>query len=213
MRQIYPNLYEVLPSKPTPKKYRSFFVQREAGNLLIPCYSNSSSIEAHFETIRQQGGLSHQLLTDSHFKSAHCDEVATQFNAPLYCSEQEAPDITPNLKQVVTFPFTQHDLMDGVEVIPTPGHRVGGVCYRVTIGNKRFLFAGDFIWHDGNQWITTATKAGVKAYTASLHLLKSLDFDVLLANCQISNPTFVVEFNAATRQDFFATLLKQLSPL
>ena len=210
MHQRFPHIYEVLPSKPTPKKYRSFLVQREAGNLLIPCYSNSSTIEAHFDAIQQLGGLSHQLLTDSHFKSAHCDEVAARFDAPLYCSEKEAPDVTPGLKQVVTFPFTRHDLTEGVEVIPTPGHRVGGVCYRVTVGDQRYLFAGDFIWHDGNQWIPTATKAGVKAYTASLRLLETLEFDVLLANSQISNTTYAVEFNATTRPHFFAALFTQL---
>ena len=210
MHQRFPHIYEVLPSKPTPKKYRSFLVQREAGNLLIPCYSNSSTIEAHFDAIQQLGGLSHQLLTDSHFKSAHCDEVAARFDAPLYCSEKEAPDVTPGLKQVVTFPFTRHDLTEGVEVIPTPGHRVGGVCYRVTVGDQRYLFAGDFIWHDGNQWIPTATKGGVKAYTASLRLLETLEFDVLLANSQISNTTYAVEFNATTRPHFFAALFTQL---
>jgi hydroxyacylglutathione hydrolase len=213
MREIFPNLYEVLPSKPTPKKYRSFFVQREAGNLLIPCYANSSTIDAHFDTIAQLGGVSHQLLTDSHFKSAHCDEVAARFQAPLYCSEQEAPDVTPGLKQVVTFPFTQHTLTEGVEVIPTPGHRVGGVCYRVTVGDQSYLFAGDFIWHDGTQWIPTPTKAGVKAYTASLRLLETLEFDVLLANSQISNTTYAVDFSAVSRPDFFAALVKQLNPV
>lgn len=211
MHQRFPHIYEVLPSKPTPKKYRSFLVQREAGNLLIPCYANSSTIEAHFDTIQQLGGLSHQLLTDSHFKSAHCDEVAARFNAPLYCSEKEAPDVTPGLKQVVTFPFTRHDLTEGVEVIPTPGHRVGGVCYRVTVGDQRYLFAGDFIWHDGNQWIPTATKAGVKAYTASLHLLESLDFDLLLVNSQINNLTCAVKLTTESRPDFFAALFKQLN--
>ncbi len=211
MREIFPNLYEVLPSKPTPKKYRSFFVQRETGNLLIPCYSNSSTIDAHFDTIAQLGGVSHQLLTDSHFKSAHCDEVAARFQAPLYCSELEAPDVTPGLKQVVTFPFTQHMLTEGVEVIPTPGHRVGGVCYRVTVGDQRYLFVGDFIWHDGTQWIPTPTKAGVKAYTASLHLLETLEFDVLLANSQINNLSCAVDCSPARRQDFFAALFQQLN--
>lgn len=212
MREIFPNLYEVLPSKPTPKKYRSFFVLREAGNLLIPCYSNSSTIEAHFDLIQRLGGVSHQLLTDSHFKSAHCDEVAARFQAPLYCSEQEAPDVTPGLKQVVTFPFKQHELTEGVEVIPTPGHRVGGVCYRVASGDQRYLFVGDFIWHDGTQWIPTPTKAGVKVYTASLHLLETLEFDVLFANSQINNLSCAVDCSPARRQDFFAALVKQLKP-
>jgi hypothetical protein len=197
MQEIYPDIYEIFPSKQTPKKYRSFLIRRDEGNVLIPCFSTNSTIEAHFDAIAGLGGLSRQLLGDSHFKSTHCDSVAERFNAPLYCSEKEAPDVTRALKQVVTFPFTRHLLDTGIEVIPTPGHRSGGVCYLITVGGKRYLFVGDFIWHDGMRWIPTATKANVREYIASLHLLAGIDFDALLANCVISNPTYRVELDRA----------------
>lgn len=208
MQEIFPNIYEVLPAKPTPKKYRSFFLQRPQGNLLMPCFSNHSTLD--FESIAAHGGLSRQLLGDAHFKSAHCDEVAERFNAPLYCSEVEAADVTPALQQVVTFPYTRHLLEDGVEVIPTPGHRAGGVCYRVTLGDRRYLLVGDFIWHDGARWIPTATKANVKKYAQSLQVLEGIEFDVLLANSIVSNPTFYVEVNRESLAALVADLLKQL---
>jgi hydroxyacylglutathione hydrolase len=208
MREIFPSVYEVLPSKQTPKKYRTFFVKRPEGNLLIPCFSSSSTIDAHFATMDGLGGLSRQLLGDSHFKTAHCDEIATRFNAPLYCSEVEAPDVRATVKQVVTFPFQRHQLDAGIEVIPTPGHRAGGVCYLITVGGRRYLFVGDFIWHDGAQWLPTAKKDSVRAYVESLRLVDSLDFDVLLINAMLSNPTCFIELTKESRHTLIAGLLK-----
>ncbi|MBX3061973.1 MAG: hypothetical protein U0528_12090 [Anaerolineae bacterium] len=210
MREIFPAIYEVMPSKQTPKKYRTFFVQHPEGNLLFPCFSASSTIDANFSAIDGLGGIKRQLLGDSHFKAAHCDEIAKRFDAPLYCSEVEAPDVTATLQHVVTFPFTRHFLAAKVEVIPTPGHRDGGVCYLVSAAGQRYLFAGDFIWHDGEQWISTARKATVSTYIASLRLVESLDFDVLLVNSVISNPTCFIELNKESRSTFIAKLVSQL---
>ena len=211
MNEIFPNIYQIFPSKQTPSKYRPFFVKRDEGNLLIPCFSTNSTIEAHFDAIAELGGLSRQLLGDSHFKSSHCDQVAERFNAPVYCSEGEAPDVTPVVKQVMIFPFTRHLLEPQIEVIPTPGHRPGGVCYLISMDEKRYLFVGDFIWHDGEKWIPTATKANFRAYIESLHLLEGIAFDVLLANSKISNPTYSVALNQETRKAFIADLLEQVN--
>jgi len=211
MNEIFPNIYQIFPSKQTPSKYRSFFVKRDEGNLLIPCFSTNSTIEAHFDAIAELGGLSRQLLGDSHFKSSHCDQVAERFNAPVYCSEGEAPDVTPVVKQVMIFPFTRHLLEPQIDVIPTPGHRPGGVCYLISMDEKRYLFVGDFIWHDGEKWIPTATKANFRAYIESLHLLEGIAFDVLLANSKISNPTYSVALNQETRKAFIADLLEQVN--
>ncbi|MBC7870398.1 MAG: hypothetical protein H7Y09_06125 [Chitinophagaceae bacterium] len=211
MNEIFPNIYQIFPSKQTPSKYRSFFVKCDEGNLLIPCFSTNSTIESHFDAIAELGGLSRQLLGDSHFKSPHCDQVAERFNAPLYCSEGEAPDVTRVVKQVVIFPFTRHLLEPQIEVIPTPGHRSGGVCYLISMLEKRYLFVGDFIWHDGEKWIPTATKANFRDYIESLHLLEGIAFDVLLANSKISNPTHYVELNQDTRKAFIADLLAQVN--
>lgn len=165
----------------------------------------------HFEAIDALGGLSRQLLGDMHFKSPHCDEVAERFGAPLYCSELEAPDVLRSVKQVMTFPFTRHLLENGVEVLPTPGHRDGGVCYLIRLGERRYLFVGDFIWHDGARWIPTARKATVLAYRQSLAALEALEFDMLLANSILSNTICAVTLNTDNRHDFFNDLRAQLT--
>lgn len=208
--ELFAGIFKVLPSKVMDSKYPSFFVKRDGGNLLFPCFSNSSTIHDRFNDIANKGGLQAQLLGDSHFKTPHCDEVATHFAAPLYCSEPEAPDVVPKLKQVVVFPFKQHELFPGVEVIPTPGHRPGGVCYLIALNGKKFLFAGDAIWHDGEEWKAFPTKAGMKHMKASLKTLVEVEFDVLLANTRLNNPICFIEVNQQSRQQFIQSIIERL---
>ncbi|MEE8142226.1 MAG: MBL fold metallo-hydrolase [Planctomycetota bacterium] len=210
MEQIFPDIYKVYPTKIARGKYISYFVIHDSGNLLFPCFSLSSTIHGSFEELDQHGGLSKQLLGDSHFKTPHCDEVADHFDAPLYCSEPEADDVTRKLKHVVTFPFQRHELAPGVEVIPTPGHRPGGTCYLVTSQNHRFLFTGDAVWHDGESWKSYPTKRGRQAMLESLEFLAELDFDVLLANTSIQNPNCYVEVSDHSRRQLMDSIQSQL---
>jgi hydroxyacylglutathione hydrolase len=210
MELLYPGVYKLLPSKVTPTKYISFFVEHPAGNLLIPCYAKSSTLDAHFPAIIERGGLTRQLLGDSHFRTAYCDVVATRFNAPLYCSEPEAEDVRRSVQQVVTFPMQRHWLAHDVEVIPTPGHRPGGVCYRITVQGRRYLFAGDFIWHTAEGWMAFPSKGGREQLYASLESLADLDFDVLLANSQVDDPVCAIEFTPTNRLLWIADLLDRV---
>jgi hydroxyacylglutathione hydrolase len=210
MDELFPDIFKVLPSKIMDSKYASFLVKRDDGNLLFPCFSNHSTIHDRFNEIAGLGGIKAQLLGDSHFKTPHCDEVAARFDAPLYCSDAEAPDVLPKLKRVVVFPFNRHALMPGVEVIPTPGHRPGGVCYLVTLIGKKFLFAGDGIWHDGEAWKAFPTKAGLKKMKESLKMLAEVEFDVLLANTRLDNPICFVAVNPGSRQEFIQSIAERL---
>jgi glyoxylase-like metal-dependent hydrolase (beta-lactamase superfamily II) len=136
--------------------------------------------------------------------------VAGRFGAPLYCSEPEAPDVIKSVKHVRTFPLERHVLVPGVEVIPTPGHRPGGVCYLVTLHGRRFLFAGDGIWHDGSGWKSFPTKAGRPTMIDSLRRLAQVDFDVLLANTRVGNPICFVEVDGESRRELIESILEQL---
>lgn len=210
MEELFPGLFKVFPSKATPQKYISFFVARPAGNLLFPCYSNGSTIDASFDEINRRGGLAYQLLGDSHFKSSYCDTVAARFNAPLYVSEKEAPDVTPKLTHVKIFPFTPHKLAPDIEVIPTPGHRPGGVCYLLTLPQQTFLWAGDFIWHNGDEWRAFPTKTGGEQIITSLRTVAEKEWQVLLANTTVSNPTCCVEVTTETRAAFIESIIAKL---
>lgn len=208
MEEILPGVYRVLPTSATPSKYISFLVTRPEGNLLIPCFTNQSTIRGRFDELAALGGVKMQLLGDSHFKSRHCDEISVRYRAPLYCSAVEAPDVRAGVADVVEFPFVRHTLAPGVEVIPTPGHRPGGVCYLVEQAGKRILFTGDTIWHTGIGWFATPTTRGRAQMIQSLQELTEIPFDSLLCNATVSDPDYRLDFAAdADRRAFLARVL------
>ena len=188
MEELFSSVYRILPTKVTPSKYVSLFAVRPDGNLLFSCFGGHSSIEGSFDAIDALGGVTHHLLGDMHFAARYSDDVHARFGIDTQCSEIEAPDVKRKVKHVRTFPFERHALADGVEVIPTPGHRPGAASYLVDVGGRQCLFAGDTIYHDGASWRALASKKNRSTMLETLAVLDEVDFDVLLANTGVSNP-------------------------
>ena len=210
MEEIFADIYRVLPSSPSDEKWISFFIRYPEGNLIVPGYICKSTIHAHFGTIERLGGVSKQLLSDAHYKTRHCDEVAERFNAPLYCSQAEADGVRRDLKHIVVIPYTRHFLLPGIEVIPTPGHRPGAICYRIALHNRQYLFTGDTIWHNGRDWVASPTKAGIRKMEESLRLLMEIEFDVLLANNRVDYPVSYIEVTRSTHRRLLEEILSGL---
>ena len=185
---ILPDVYRVYPTKVTPSKYISFFVQRRGGNLLFPCVSAHGSIKGSFDALDDMGGVSLQAVGDMHFAAQYNDEIAARYDIPLRCSDGEYPDIKRKVERVEAFRFERHELVPGVTVIPTPGHRPHAVSFLVTLRKKRYLFAGDSLYHDGERWRVFTNKKQRKTMLATLDMLMGEPFDVLLANTSVANP-------------------------
>ena len=198
--ELYPGVFRIYPTKITDSKYVSFFVKRRGGNLLFPCFSSHSTIEGSFDEIESRGGLALQLIGDMHFAAGFNDAVAARFGTDALCSELEAPDVKRKVKKVTAFPYERHALAPRVEAIPTPGHRPGAVSYLVTLGSRRYLFAGDTLYHDGDGWRCYTNKKQRKQMIETLQMLADLDFHVLLANTRVNNPICHVELSAAARR-------------
>ena len=206
MELLFDNIYRILPTKVTPTKYSSLLVTRPEGNLLFSCLGGHSSFEGSFDDIEALGGVALHLLGDMHFAARYNDDVDERFGVVTTCSEIEGPDVRRKVANVVTFPFERHALAPGVEVIPTPGHRPGAVCYLVDVAGRRCLFAGDSIYHDGERWKCLVSKKNRKTMLATLDLLSEVDFDVLLANPAATNPVCCIEVDEAGRAEFFGGL-------
>ena len=206
MELLFDNIYRILPTKVTPTKYSSLFVTRPEGNLLFSCLGGHSSFEGSFDDIEALGGVALHLLGDMHFAARYNDDVDERFGVVTTCSEIEGPDVRRKVANVVTFPFERHVLAPGVEVIPTPGHRPGAVCYLVDVAGRRCLFAGDSIYHDGQRWKCLISKKNRKTMLATLDLLAEVDFDVLLANTGATNPVCYIEVDEAERSEFISAL-------
>lgn len=203
---LFDNVYRILPTKVTPTKYTSLFVTRPEGNLLFSCLAGHSGFEDSFDDIEALGGVALHLLGDMHFAARYNDDVDRRFGVATMCSELEGPDVRRKVANVVTFPFERQVLAPGVEVIPTPGHRAGAVCYLVDVGERRCLFAGDSIYHDGERWKCLVSKKNRKIMLATLDVLAAVAFDVLLANTGADNPVCHIEVDAAGRLEFIGAL-------
>ncbi|MDE0661920.1 MAG: hypothetical protein OXI79_19995 [Gammaproteobacteria bacterium] len=210
MQSLFDDVYRILPTKITPTKYSSLFAVRPDGNLLFSCLGGHSSIEGSFDDMDALGGVALHLLGDMHFAARYNDDVDERFDVATMCSEVEGGDVRRKVKKVVTFPFERHMLASGVEVIPTPGHRPGAVSYLVDVGGRRCLFAGDSIYHGGDNWMCPVSRKNRKTMLATLDLLAGIDFDVLLSNTGANNPVCYVEVDRTSRAEFFDDLKSRL---
>ena len=64
---------------------------------------------------------------------------------------------------------------------------------------QTILWAGDFIWHNGDEWRVFPTKAGRQQIVESLQTVAAKEWQVLLANTKVSNPTCFGEVTTQTR--------------
>lgn len=104
------------------------------------------------------------LLTHGHFDHiGAADEVCARFHAPLYVHEKDAPKLTDpagNVSALFGLPMTvstvpeilhDGDVLDAagmrIEVMHTPGHSAGSVCYRLP--DNRGLLTGDTMFAHG----------------------------------------------------------------
>ena len=130
------------------------------------------------EIRRLNGQLKGVLLTHGHHD--HTNGVAalqSEFTVPVYVSHQELPQLLDSISTPVLF-FNEASLVIGqhpIEVIPTPGHSPGCVCFR--IGN--ILISGDTLFIDG------CGRADLKgsdpeALYESLDVLKKLPDEIVI---------------------------------
>jgi glyoxylase-like metal-dependent hydrolase (beta-lactamase superfamily II) len=181
METAIPGLYASAPH-PLPfapsLHIRAFVLRREPGNLLV--YA-APTVEAHADAIEAMGGISRQYLNHWHEASFGGDSVAVTFKAPLLCHANEREPVADHL--TVGDTFSERAMLDGdFELIPTPGHTSGATAYRWDTGRHRLLFTGDTIYLSDGEWRAAVLPGSSDRdlYTASLELIRELDFDVLV---------------------------------
>jgi len=149
MRQIQPDLWETEVESPFPGlTTHAYLYQRDQGNVLFYNTSQQTDIEQFAEW----GGLAYQLLS-------HRDEVGESltlirqcFQTKLGIHQLDAEALSELFQPDLVFTDRQF-LLDDVEVIPTPGHTPGSVCFLVySVTGKRYLFTGDTLYLSPQGW-------------------------------------------------------------
>ena len=111
--------------------------------------------------------------------------IAERFGAKLHAPAAESDAIGRHAPIAVPL-GNRHTDHNGVEVIPTPGHTIGSVCYLVPgAGGSRYLFTGDtlFVGASG-EWTAGYIESFSDSRTLadSLRLLGTLTPDVVISS-------------------------------
>ena len=182
MRQIQADLWETKMENPAKGLYTHAYLQiRDDGNVLFYNTGNRQQVEE----MADLGGVSRQYLSHEDELGDTLNLIAERYGARLggHVIEETAfarfrkPDIL----------FRDRETHAGnIEVIPTPGHTPGSVCFLVASPlGKTYLFTGDTIFLDGNEQWTAGflpSFSDREALIESLTLIRELKPDVVLSS-------------------------------
>lgn len=110
------------------------------GNVLF----YSPATEADFDAIGALGGVAAQYLSHLDEAGPNLDRIAKRFGRRLHAPAAEIDAIEKHARVDVALDGSRHVDVNGVEVLPTPGHSPGSTSYLVTgVTGERYLFTGD----------------------------------------------------------------------
>lgn len=148
-------------------------------------YSPGSDDE--FDDIAGLGGVSHQYLSHRDEAGPMLTSIAARFGSTLHAPEADLHDIGQHAH--VDVPLRDHPTdPNGVEIIPTPGHSPGSVCYRVRGAEGVYLFTGDTLFCNAEgQWWAGYIEGFHQPQDAitiadSLRILADLSPDVVISS-------------------------------
>ena len=190
MKQLQEDLWQSTIHSMGSLNTHAYFLRRPEGNVLF--YNTGN--DGDFEKIAEMGGIQFQLLSHRDESGPSLNRIKDLFGSRLCCSALEAPIIGKDAQVDVTFQAEDHHL-DDIDVIHTPGHTEGSICffYKSPYG-KSYLFTGDTIFQSNAKWATFVTPqaGGSKASLAeSLLRLRNLKPDVVMCSAFVGNVSIV----------------------
>ena len=168
-------------------RFKSFVLERSEGNIVI---FHSGRIEEAADDIQSLGGADRVLMNHEHESLGG----QTHFDAPYYIHQDDKEAVTDTLQVAGTFK-DREQLYDDLEVIPAPGHTPGTTLYLWDNGEHRYLFTGDFLCYDGDEWRTVVLPSSDREQSIkSLEMIRDLDFDALVPWVSIEgeSPVFFI---------------------
>ncbi|WP_027711462.1 MBL fold metallo-hydrolase [Dickeya chrysanthemi] len=189
MKNIYPDLWQSSPEHPfLGVTSHAYLLVKESGNVL---FYNSGKLT--FEQIHTFGGISFQYLSHRDEAGNNLNTIRKEFNSKLCCHQFEESSI--NRYASVDILFNKREMIqDNIEVIPTPGHTDGSVCFYVkSPSGKNYLFTGDTIYMKNGVWESRINSSDGGSRTAlinSLELLRELAPSVVISSASVGSEAF-----------------------
>jgi hydroxyacylglutathione hydrolase len=191
MKQIYPDLWQTRTEHPIADvpslSTHAYLLTREQGNLLF----YSTGLDDEHARIRELGGITHQLLSHEDEVGPALARLKELFGSKLAAHRREAEAVAKVTPVDLAFD-AREVVLGGVEVIPTPGHTLGSVCYRVQSPHGRtYLFTGDTLFFDEDGALKEGLLPGSHAgdLRESLRLLRDVESDVVISSASVRNVT------------------------
>jgi glyoxylase-like metal-dependent hydrolase (beta-lactamase superfamily II) len=189
MKQIFPDLWQTRAEHPfAGVTSHAYLFVRDTGNILL----YSSGLRDEYQHIKELGGIAHQYLSHRDEAGPALAEIKELFGSKLWCHRLEEPSIRKFAP--VDSLFDKREVLNGIEVIPTPGHTDGSVCFLIRSAHgKTYLFTGDTIYQENGAWETRANgyAGGSKSELKnSLMLLRDLVPAVVLSSASVGSVPF-----------------------
>jgi hydroxyacylglutathione hydrolase len=179
MRQVLADLWETGTDSPFPGLTTHAYLWTPNN-----CLFYSMAGDTDFEAIAELGGVADQYLSHRDEAGPMLKRLAVRFGARLHAPVAELLEIGQHAH--VDIPLgSRHEDANGVEVIPTPGHSPGSVCYQVRGAEGTYLFTGDTLYFsDTREWAAGFIPgiSDADALASSLQLLATLEPDVVISS-------------------------------
>jgi hydroxyacylglutathione hydrolase len=179
MQQVLSDLWQTRTDSPFPGLTTHAFLWTGRNALFY-----STATDADFAGLEELGGISDQYLSHRDEAGPMLAKIAEHFDSSLHAPVAELLEIGQHAH--VDVPIgSRHVDVNGIEVIPTPGHSPGSTCYLVDGAEGSYLFTGDtlVLGDSGNWWAGYIPGIGdADALAASLRLLRSLTPDVVVSS-------------------------------
>jgi hydroxyacylglutathione hydrolase len=179
MEQVLSDLWQTRTDSPFPGLTTHAFLWTGRNALFY-----STATDADFPELETLGGISDQYLSHRDEAGPMLTKIADQFDSTLHAPVAELLEIGQHAH--VDVPLgSRHVDVNGIEVIPTPGHSPGSTCYMVDGAEGTYLFTGDtMVFGDSGAWWAGYIPGigDADALATSLRLLRTLDPDVVISS-------------------------------
>jgi hydroxyacylglutathione hydrolase len=183
VRQIRPDLWETEAEYPFPGLSTHAYLWTPPSGRNVLFYNTTHAHE--LDRMAELGGVTRQYLSHEDEVAPSLHTIRKRFGSTLHAHEVEVDAVARVAPVDGTF-ATRHVDIDGIEVLPTPGHTPGSTCFLVpSVHGETYLFTGDSIYvgRDGTWsagYIPGHSDRGMLA--VSLKGLAELNPDVVISS-------------------------------
>ncbi len=208
MKKIFDDLSQTTLENPfSGLNTHAYFLQRSEGNVL---FYNTGNLD-DLEKISELGGISFQYLSHRHESGKSLSIIKSMFQSQLCADVLEVEFIEAPVDVV----FSSRQIhSSNIEVIPTPGHTNGGLCfYYPSPRGLNYLFTGDTLFQSNGIWGTLVFSGhggNSEDLINSLLILRSLEPNVVLCSASVGEIS-VVEVTLKDWHDGIDSSIRRLA--